>query len=136
MKRRLACVLAVVISVFVLVACRAREPGLQYGVYARENANGFDSFTIALNEDGTYSYFETMISSHLGIGNYTYEDGIVALVDDQIPGLYGSLTHTCKFRYEDGKLIYLAAESDGFMYINLPDGAQFDRVKSPENETK
>lgn len=126
-KRRVTLFLAMAVILGVLASCRAREPELQYGMYSRENANGFDHFTITLNENGTYSYFETMISSHLGMGGYTLEDGVVTLTDSQIPGLYGSLTHTYKFRCEDGKLIFLADESDDFMYIKLPDGAEFDR---------
>jgi len=130
MKKGTVCFAALLILV-VLAACRAQEPEPVFGAYSRENANGFDHFTITLNEDGTYSYFETMISSHLGMGEYTFEDGIVTLIDDQIPGLYGSLTHTYRFRYEGGSLIFLADESDNFMYINLPDGAQFDRRETP-----
>lgn len=135
MKKVTVCFAALLILV-VLAACRAQEPETVSGTYSRENANGFDHFTITLNEDGTYSYFETMISSHLGMGEYTYEDGIVTLIDDQIPGLYGSLIHTYKFRYADGKLFYLAGESDGFMYVDLPDGAQFDRRETPALPTE
>lgn len=100
-----------------------------YGTYSRKNANGIDSFTITLSEDGTYQYFETAISSHLGHGNYTVEGDTVALVDSNIPGVYGSLTRTYKFKYADDKLVYIEAESDEFMYIDLPDGAEFERVK-------
>lgn len=130
MKRALICVLSAVLFAVMLVSCRVQETYTVErisGTYSRENANGFDHFTITLNEDGTYSYFETMISSHLGMGGYTLEDGIVTLTDSQIPGLYGSHTYTYKFRCEKGKLIFLADESDNFMYINLPDGAEFER---------
>ena len=129
MKRSYLCAIAILILSAILVSCQpslANSPEDVCGLYARPNANGFDAFTITLNPDGTYQYFETMISSHLGFGSYTVEDGIVTLVDSQIPGVNGSLTHTYQFKYADGKLIFLAEESDSFMYINLPDGAEFE----------
>lgn len=136
MKKVTACVL-VLLSVVLLASCRQQE---RYtietvsGSYARKNDNGFDSFSITLNEDGTYFYYETMISSHLGIGEYTLADGIVTLIDDQIPTLYGSRTYTYKFQCKGDKLVFLASESDNFLYVNLPDGAQFDRVEVTENQ--
>ena len=138
MKKTIFRAIAMVLLVMVLAACQAPladSPEDVCGIYARPNANGFDSFTITLNSDGTYQYFETMISSHLGFGNYTVEDDIITLVDDQIPGVSGSLTHTYKFKYTDGKLVFLSEESDHFMYINLPDGAEFEsRVILTETE--
>lgn len=101
------------------------EPASIYGTYVRENKNDILPFSITLNEDGTYRYFERGISSHIGMGGYTFKDDIVTLVDGNIPGVNGSLTCTYKFRFEDGKLIFLAEESDDFMYIKLPDGAEF-----------
>jgi hypothetical protein len=99
------------------------------GTYVRPNANGFDAFTITLNEDGTFSYYETMISSHIGSGSYAVNNGLVTLTDGNIPGVAGSMTHTFTFRYENQKLLYVAEASDDFMYIDLPDGAEFTRVR-------
>lgn len=103
------------------------EPASIYGTYVRENDNGMIPFSITLNEDGTYRYLECGISSHIGMGGYTFKDGIVTLVDANIPGVHGSLTRRYKFRFEDEKLVFLAEESDDFMYIKLPDGAAFER---------
>lgn len=103
------------------------EPASIYGSYVWENDNGMIPFSITLNEDGTYRYLECGISSHIGMGGYTFKDGIVTLVDANIPGVHGSLTRRYKFRFEDEKLVFLAEESDDFMYIKLPDGAAFER---------
>lgn len=100
-----------------------------YGSYVRENERDILAFSITLYEDGHYQYYESVISSHIGVGEYTFENGIVTLVDKHIPGISGSSTRTYKFRFEDGKLIFLAEESDDFMYIKLPDGAEFTRVE-------
>ncbi len=102
-----------------------------YGTYFRKNNDSrpiADVFTITLNADGTYNYYETMISSHLGFGRYTVDGNIITIRDDDIPTLNGSKTYTFKFEYRDGKLIFLASESDNFMYVNLPDGAEFERA--------
>jgi len=60
---------------------------------------------------------------------------VVTLTDTQIPGVSGSLTHTYCFSYTNGTLVYLAETSDQFMYVNLPDGAVFERVEGLEEIT-
>ena len=105
-----------------------------YGTYWRLNDNYPDSFTVTLYPDGTYHYYETMISSHIGNGKYTVEDNVVTLIDD-IPTYEGSKTYYFKFEYRDGKLIYLAEGSNNFMYIHLPDGVEFCRAEI-ENTTE
>lgn len=104
------------------------------GFYCRKNDNAFDSFSITLYEDGTYTYYETLISSHLGYGEYTVDKNLITLTDNQIPTLNGSSQYTFKFEYRDGKLFFLAAESDQFMYVHLPNGAEFDRVETEETK--
>ena len=128
MKKLFVCMIAVMLVLTALASCKVEKSEDIYGSYRRKNSNGNDYFTLTLNEDGTYTYFETMISSHIGWGKYTVDGEKVTLVDTQIPGAHGSLTHVFTFKYEDGKLVYIEEESDNFMYINLPDGAEFERV--------
>ena len=65
------------------------------------------------------------------MGQYTVEGNIITLVDEKAPyyddeeKIFVFKTHIFKFEYRDGSLIFLASESDSFMYINLPDGAEF-----------
>ena len=98
---------------------------LVYGTYTRKNEGlgGLDEFSITLNEDGTYSYYETLISSIIGMGNYTIEDGIVTLYEGN---------KTFRFRYYLNALEFIAGESDKFTYINLTDGEIF-YYKTTEN---
>lgn len=98
---------------------------LLYGTYSRinEGFSGLDEFSITLNQDGTFSYYETMISSYFGLGNYTFEDGIVTLHDGD---------KTFRFRYFLGGLQYIAEGSDEFTYIKLADGEMF-YYKQTEN---
>ena len=102
------------------------------GTYIRENERDlYGYFTISLGTDGTFSYYETLISSYVGMGQYTVEGNIITLVDEKAPyyddeeKIFVFNTHIFKFEYRDGSLIFLASESDSFMYINLPDGAEF-----------
>lgn len=108
------------------------EPARAYGSYYLVNDNDAIRFSVTLKEDGTFRYYEGSFSSHIGMGEYTIQDNIVTLVDAQIPGVNGPLTRTYKFRFEDGKLLFLAEESDSFMYRALPDGAEFVRESDPE----
>lgn len=104
-----------------------------YGTYCRTNDNHPDSFTITLYPDGTYQYYETMISSHMGNGKYTVDGNVITLIDDEIPTYGGSATYYFKFEYLDGKLIYLAEGSNNFIYVHLPNGAEFERLTQSEN---
>ena len=106
------------------------------GSYSRKNNGGSDinCFSISLQEDGTCTYYETMISSYIGFCKYTLDGDVIVINDHNLPGVSGSVTRTYKFRYNDDKLIFLAGESDKFMYITLPDGAIFDRSETALEE--
>ena len=107
------------------------------GTYARRNDFEIqDYFTITLNADGTYMYYATLFSSHIGAGEYTISNNVITLVDSNIPTMDGQVTNTFRFEYREGKLIFLASESDNFMYVKLPDGAEFCLVEAGQTPTK
>ena len=119
---RIAALILLILAVAAMEGCQTQ---IEYGTYAREN--GFrNEFTITLSEDGSFTYYESMISSHIGMGKYEIDGDVVILTDETIPGYEDTLTCVYKFRYEDGRLIFLADESDKFMYTDLPDGAVFE----------
>ena len=131
-KRIAVLLLLAVLLVPSLSSCRKKTSAVKPGTYCRLNdksqtgmASGWDWFTITLNEDGTFSYFETSISSHIGMGNYTYENGIVTLVEES-PRLGETVTEYHRFRYDGEKLIFLASRSDDFTYAHPTEGAEFD----------
>ncbi len=125
-----ALVILIVLTTFMLVGCgedkEAEKAELKYGSYVRQNddnENGLaDLFTITVNKDGTFSYYETFISSYVGNGNYTVEDGVLILKDN----IRGTKTYTYRFKIANDKLIYIADGSDNFMYKKLADGAEFN----------
>lgn len=128
-----------IISLILLLAtaltfasCGAKKnytPADVAGTYARQNEGfgGIDKFTITLNEDGTYQYYETVISSFIGMGDYTVDGDTVTIVAE-MPGVNGTITHTYKFKANGKTLVYVADGSDNFTYIKLPDGAVFDKM--------
>lgn len=100
--------------------------------YVRPNARpdgtyGIDGFSITLYNDGTCQYYETLISSYIGMCRYEIDGDILTITDDGIPGLYGTLTNIYKFKIVGDTLVFLADGSDDFMYIKLPDGAVFEK---------
>ena len=98
-----------------------------------EGFGDIDKFTITLNEDGTYQYYETVISSFFGMGNYEIDGDTVTIVAE-MPGVNGTVTHTFKFKANGKTLVYIADGSDNFTYIKLPDGAVFDKMTDEETK--
>ena len=123
------------------VSCGAKEytSADVAGTYARANEgfDGLDKFTITLNEDGTYQYYETVISSFIGMGNYTVEGDIVTLIaefskyDIAKEEFFNSVEHF-KFKANGKTLVFIADGSDNFTYVKLTDGAVFDRLKEKD----
>ena len=91
--------------------------------------SGAGDFTISLHEDGTFSYYEGLLSSHIGMGSWTVEDDTLVLREDTFSRVF-------RFRVEDGGLSYIQADSSSFTYVKLEDGARFlEDTQTVEPET-
>ena len=141
MKRFIVLLLAVLTVFPLLVSCDSKQTSETesntetvsdldeiYGFYCRMNDNGVDSFSITLYEDGTYTYYETLISSHVGYGEYSVDGNVITLTELIPPGETNGTNRIFKFKYQDNKLIFVKSGSDEFLYADLPDGAEFNRV--------
>lgn len=100
-----------------------------YGVsemtYVRD-AGGFGGdFTVTLNQDGTFSYYAGLLSSYIGMGTWTQEDGVICLADEGLKNSAGIQYYY--FTVEDGNLIFRAEGSAAFMYVDVKDGERFTR---------
>lgn len=91
--------------------------------------SGAGDFTLKLHEDGTFGYYEGLLSSHIGMGSWTVEDDTLVLREDTFSRVF-------RFRVEDGGLSYIKAASSSFSYVKLEDGARFlEDTQTVEPET-
>ena len=87
--------------------------------YVYEGEGFPDKFAITLFEDGTFSYYEGMLSSYIGFGTWEETDGIVTLTTSSGYGL----VH--RFRREEKALVFITEGSDNFIYVKVADGEKF-----------
>ncbi len=100
-------------------------------VYLYEGEGAGGSFTIRLDADGSAQYYEGYISSHIGIGTWTLEGSVVVMVESS-----STRERTNRFDYRDGTLYFRLADSDGFIYLDIPNGAAFHAMHDlPAEET-
>lgn len=89
--------------------------------------NGMDpvkmiNFTISFLPDGTYTWYESPVSSFIGTGTYSIEDGILTMTDD------AEMTGTerlNRFKVSENSLLFVSEGSDNFNMVKLADGEEF-----------
>ena len=122
MKRIVICILA--LGMLAGFAC-AKKPddALRKTVagktFVRENGGFGGDFTITLREDGSYEYYEGFLSSYIGMGTWTVEDGMLILTEQ------GGYDFVYRFTVQDGALVYRTAGSSAFIYVKAADGDRF-----------
>lgn len=90
-------------------------------VWEKEGFGGY--FVITLVKDGTFSYYEGMLSSHIGLGNWTVKDGILTLTEKNNKRTY-------LFSAQNGALVFIGEGSDRFVYVSVMDGDKFIKDNS------
>ncbi|MBR4727638.1 MAG: hypothetical protein IK080_07085 [Clostridia bacterium] len=122
MKRIPALILAAALLVC-LGSCAGRTPSIKDTVagktYVRERGGFGGDFTLTLNADGSYEYYEGALSSYLGAGTWSIEDDTVVLRETS------GYDFVFRFSLKDGALIYSAEGSDPFLYVKAEDGDRF-----------
>lgn len=83
-------------------------------LYEKDGFGG--NFTIRLEEDGTFTYYEGFLSSYIGTGDWTLEGDTVTLQE--------KTRHFC-FRVKENDLIFRAEDSGKFTYLTVADGERF-----------
>lgn len=131
MKKHLLLCLAVVL-LLLFVGCSDEEYDVAGKLYVYEGEGCGGQFKITLNEDGTFQYSEGYLSSHIGMGTWVLEDGILTITDGtEIPRLsdegviIGETRFTNRFRVKGDTLVFLAEGSTNFLYIDVRDGEKF-----------
>ena len=122
MKRIVICILALgMLAGF--VCAKKTDDVLRKTVagktFVRENGGFGGDFTITLREDGSYEYYEGFLSSYIGMGTWTVEDGMLILTEQ------GGYDFVYRFTVQDGALVYRTAGSSAFIYVKAADGDRF-----------
>lgn len=122
MKRIVICILA--LGMLAGFACTKKtDDALRKTVagntFVRENGGFGGDFTITLREDGSYEYYEGFLSSYIGMGTWTIEDGVLILTEQ------GGYDFVYRFTVQDGALVYRTAGSSAFIYVKAADGDRF-----------
>ena len=79
------------------------------------------SFTITLYEDKTFTYYEGMASSYMGMGTWSQEGDFITLTDDKQGG-YGLINH---FILDGNDLVFIEEDSTNFIYVKVKNGDEF-----------
>jgi len=88
-------------------------------LYSGGYGYGGSYFCIRLNDDGNYEYNEGYSSALLGIGKW-HKDGDFVIMEDE------NTDRINRFKEIDGKLVFVAAGSSNYKYLQLEDGAVFE----------
>ena len=81
---------------------------------------GFGSdFTVSFKPDGTYAYYEGVLSSYIGMGTWSVKDGIITMAET---GGYDFIYH---FAIDGDDIVYIARNSSKFIYSHVEDGDRF-----------
>lgn len=90
--------------------------------YEHGGFQGAGDFSIAIHEDGTFSYSEGILCGYLVLnGEWSLDDGIVCLAED---GEYG-MPRVNYFRADKQKLEFISENSNNFGSIKVKDGDMF-----------
>lgn len=111
-------------SIFILIlalflGCTAGNVPVSDRLYTWEHDGFGGDFTITLYADGTFSYYEGMLSSYIGAGTWTEENRIITLKDNT------GLVLVNHFRFDNGDLIFMEENSDNFLYVDVRNGDRF-----------
>lgn len=87
--------------------------------YQKDGFGG--DFTITIMDDGTFSYYEGLLSSYIGMGNWTLDGDILHLSDTESQ----TKTRNYYFHVDGSDLVFISENSDSFSYIDVADGEQF-----------
>lgn len=129
MKKRMVTLLALAF-LLLLAGCSAEEAGVAGKLYVYEGEVSVGTFSIAIFEDGTYSYYEGAFSSYIGVGTWSVSGSVLTLTEDDELG-YPFVNH---FQIRDGDIVFMEDGSSNFLYIDVKDGEVFHGTPIPPKE--
>lgn len=121
MKKRSALLILAAALLCTGCARRAQKADIADKTYVYEKSGFGGDFTIKLNGDGTFTYYEGFLSSYIGMGNWALDGETLVLVNDEA---YGHQREN-RFKIVDGDLVFQAENSSNFTHIKAADGEKF-----------
>lgn len=92
-------------------------------VYCYEKDGFGGDFTIRLEEDGSFTYYEGGLSSYIGNGDWSLEEDVLTLQE--------RTRHFCFRVAEKGEeLVFQAEPSGDFTYLKVADGERFSVIEN------
>ena len=89
--------------------------------YVYEGEGIMGNFAITLYNDGTFTYYEGMASSYIGVGSWEQDGDTITLTDDGHGG-YGLVNH---FKIDGDDLAFVEQDSANFVYVKVKNGEKF-----------
>lgn len=89
--------------------------------------DGFpDEFTLRIDSDGTFSYYEGFLSSYVGMGFWELNgDTLILREMSDSRDAASEVKRVNRFKVGDNGLTFIADGSDNFIYIDVSDGESF-----------
>ncbi len=132
MKKTLAIMLVLTIAFGVIGCSNLKEMTIDDivdKVYVYEKDGCGSDFTIHIKADGTFAYYEGMLSSHIGIGEWSYSDGMLTLFEktSRFKDAYEmeEVIYSYSFSVKKDTLIFVDKGSGNFRYVKVKDGEKF-----------
>ena len=136
MKKVLAVILLLTIAFGVIGCSNLKEitkDDIVDKIYTYEKDGCGSNFTITVKADGTFNYYEGALSSHIGMGEWSYSDGILTLFEKTSRFVTANeieeVINSYSFLVEKDTLIFvdkgLDNGSGNFRYVKVKDGEKF-----------
>lgn len=127
MKKIFALSLCLIVMLGALSSCTGKEPS-PVGTYIYEKEGFGGDFYIIISEDGTFTYYVGLLSSYIGVGEWTMDGSVLRLKDHEYP----SMKFENFFTVKEDKLVFIEENSTNFMYLKVADGAVFNKASSEQ----
>ena len=133
MKKVLAIMLVLTIA-FGVIGCSSlkemTKDDIVDKVYVYEKDGFGGDFTIEIKADGTFTYYEGSLSSHIGRGEWSYSDGMLTLIEksarfNEAYKKMEEVIFSYSFSVEKDTLIFVDKGSGNFGYVKVKDGEKF-----------
>lgn len=96
------------------------EDDIKGRTYLYEGKGAGSGFTITIEDDGTFSYYEGFLSSYIGYGDWRLVGDVLVLEDRSGYDIIN------RFIVKKDHLVFVSEGSKGFLYVDVSDGEKFN----------